>query len=103
MSDAVYERVRSNPKFLELTKRRGRLALVLSGLVLAAYYSFMMVVAFAPSILAQPLSEGGVLTVGAPIGAAIIIVSWLLTGVYSYFANGPFEQLNSDIVRESLQ
>jgi uncharacterized membrane protein (DUF485 family) len=103
MSDPIYEKVRGNPKFTELVRRRGRLAALLSALVLGAYYCFMMVVAFAPQILAVPLTEGGALTVGAPIGAAIIVISWLLTGVYSHFANGPFEQLNNDIVRETLK
>lgn len=103
MSDPVYEKVRSNPKFAELVRRRGRLAALLSVIVLGSYYAFMMVVAFAPGLLAVPLTEGGALTVGAPIGAAIIVVSWLLTGVYSHFANGTFQKLNNDIVRETLQ
>ncbi len=103
MSNSVYERVRANPKFQVLVQRRGRLALALSAIVLVAYYSFMMVVAFAPDLLRAPLGEGATLTVGVPVGAAIIIVSWLLTGVYSHFANGPFDQLNNDIVRESHQ
>lgn len=103
MSKQVYERVRDNPKFQLLVKRRGRLALTLSAIVLIAYYAFMMVVAFAPSLLSAPLGEGSALTVGVPVGAAIIVVSWLLTGVYSHFANGPFDELNNDIVRESHQ
>lgn len=103
MSKQVYERVRDNPKFQLLVKRRGRLALVLSTIVLVGYYAFMMVVAFAPNLLSAPLGEGATLTVGVPVGAAIIVVSWLLTGVYSHFANGPFDELNNDIVRESHQ
>ena len=103
MSNPVYERVRRNPKFNELVKKRSRLALGLSAIVLVAYYSFMMVVAFAPQVLRTPLSADSALSVGFPIGAAIIVISWLLTGVYSYFANGEFETLNDDITRETLQ
>lgn len=103
MSKEVYGRVRDNPKFQLLVQRRGRLAVTLSAIVLIAYYAFMMVVAFAPSLLSAPLGEGSALTVGVPVGAAIIVVSWLLTGVYSHFANGPFDELNNDIVRESHQ
>jgi len=103
MSNPIYDRVRENPKFQVLVKRRGRLALLLSAVVLVAYYSFMMVVAFAPDLLRAPLGEGDALTVGVPVGVAIIVVSWLLTGVYSHFANGPFDALNKDIVRESHQ
>lgn len=101
MSDPIYQRVRENPKFELLIKRRSRLAIILSAFVLISYYGFMMVVAFAPNLLSAPLGEGSVLTVGAPVGAAIIIISWLLTGVYSYIANGPFDELTHDIVRET--
>ncbi len=103
VSDPVYDRVRQHPKFTVLVKRRGRLAFALSALVLVSYYSFMMVVAFAPGLLRTPLGEGSALTVGVPIGAAIIVVSWLLTGVYSHFANGEFQKLNDELVRETLQ
>lgn len=101
MSAEIYERVRRNPKFHELAKRRGRLAGGLSLIVLGSYYLFIMVVAFAPDILRQPLGEGATLTVGIPVGAAIIVISWLLTGVYSHFANNAFEELNAAIIRES--
>lgn len=104
MSDSnTYERVRQNPKFHELVRKRTRLAVTLSVIVMGAYYCFMMVVAFAPDILRTPLSEGANLTVGVPVGAAIIVVSWLLTGLYSHFANGEFEDLNKDVVREVLE
>jgi uncharacterized membrane protein (DUF485 family) len=103
MSQLIYARVRQNPKYQTLVKRRGRLAVILSAVVLVSYYSFMMVVAFAPGLLGQPLGEGLTLTVGVPIGAAIIVVSWLLTGVYSYFANGVFDDLNNDLIRETAE
>ncbi len=102
-NSSIYERVRQNPKFHELVRKRSRLAVSLSVIVLGAYYCFMMIVAFAPDILRAPLSQGSNLTVGVPVGAAIIVVSWLLTGLYSHFANGEFEELNKDVVREVLE
>lgn len=101
MSDPIYERVRANPKFRELVKRRSRLAFILSAVVLVTYYALMMLVSFAPAVLKTPIGDGSALSVGFPISAAIIILSWLLTGVYSYFANGEFEDLNNDIIEES--
>ena len=101
MSDPIYARVRQNPKFQELIRRRGRLAALLSAVVLVGYYGFIMIVAFAPGILGAPLSDGMVLSVGVPVGAILVLVGWLTTGVYSYFANGAFEDLNAEIVRES--
>ncbi len=101
MSDPVYQRVRQNPKFQVLVKKRGRLALLLSVIVLSAYYALMMAVAFAPDALRTPVAEGSGISIGFPLSAIVIVISWLLTGVYSYFANGEFEDLNNQIVTES--
>lgn len=103
MSDAVYQRVRRNPKFQELVRKRGRLALLLSAIVLVAYYALMMAVAFAPDALRTPIAEGSMISIGFPLSAVVIVVSWLLTGVYSHFANGEFEELNNQIVTESRE
>jgi len=103
MSNPIYARIRQNPRYHELVKKRGRLAVTLSVIVLVAYYSFMMVVAFAPSILSRPLGEGLTLSVGVPVGAGIIVVSWLLTGLYSHFANGEFEDINNKLIEETAE
>lgn len=103
MSAPIYQRVRENPKFHELVKRRTRFATLLSLIVLGAYYSFMMVVAFSPDLLRTPLAEGSTLTIGIPIGAAIIVISWLLTGWYVQRANGDFDRINDELVREATR
>jgi uncharacterized membrane protein (DUF485 family) len=78
------ERIRNNPKFLELVSSRSRLAWSLSAAVLGTYYLFMLIVAFAPQRLHAPLGEHRMLTLGMPVGAAIIVFSWLPTGWYVY-------------------
>ena len=55
MSSAMYERMRANPRFHELVRRRTRFAWTLALTVLAGFYGFVMVVAFAPGVLALPL------------------------------------------------
>jgi uncharacterized membrane protein (DUF485 family) len=103
MPNSACQRIRGNPKFRELEVRRSRLAWLLSAIVLAAYYSLMIVVAFWPSSLHTPLSDGGVVTIGVPIGAAVIVLSWLLTGLYVYRANTTFDELNEQILSEARQ
>ncbi|WP_237881253.1 DUF485 domain-containing protein [Pseudomonas sp. PGPR40] len=95
------ERIRSNPKFLQLVSSRSRLAWSLSAAVLGTYYAFMLVVAFAPQWLHAPIAEHRMLTLGMPVGAAIIIFSWLLTGWYVYSANTRFDALGAAILEES--
>lgn len=102
MSSEIYQRISANPRFHDLVARRSRFALLLSAIVLAAYYGFMAVVAFSPDLLRAPLGESAV-TIGVPIGAAIIVGSWLLTGVYVRRANGEFDALNNEILKEAAK
>jgi uncharacterized membrane protein (DUF485 family) len=99
----VQARIRQNPKFAELVSKRTRLAIVLSLIVLVPYYTFMMITAFNPALLAQPISEGSIITIGWPVGAAIIIGSWLTTAIYIRRANGEFDKLNKEILHEACQ
>jgi uncharacterized membrane protein (DUF485 family) len=101
-STTVQQRIRQNPKFADLVARRTRFALVLSLFVLVPYYSFMMIVAFNPSVLHQTLGDG-VTTIAWPLGALLVIGSWLLTGVYIRRANGEFDELTQDVLKETAQ
>lgn len=95
--------IRTNPKFRELEVARSRLAWLLSAIVLAAYYALMIAVAFFPSLLHAPLSDGAAVTVGVPVGAAVIVLSWLLTGLYVDRANTTFDDLSKQILSEVRQ
>lgn len=94
------ERIRANPKFQRLVSSRSRLAWSLSAAVLGAYYLFMLIVAFQPDLLHAPLAEGHQLTVGIPVAAAVIVLSWLCTGWYVYRANTRFDTLSADLLEE---
>lgn len=101
MSNEIYRRVEADPAYQQLVQRRGRLAMLLSVTTLVAYYAFMAVVAFAPNTLSPTIFEGGTLTIGAPIGAALILGSWLLTGWYVRKANTEFDQLTHAIAERA--
>ena len=97
----IQAKIRSNPKFAEMVSKRTRFAIILSLVVLVPYYAFMMVTAFNPGLLAQPLSEGSVVTVGWPLAALLVVGGWLLTGIYIRRANGEFDDLNQQILKEA--
>ncbi len=101
MTPEIYERIRAHPKFATLAADRSRFAWVLTAIVLALYYAFMMAVAFKPGLLSAPLWPGATLTVGVPFGALIIVGSWLLTGLYVRRANKVYETLTQVIVKET--
>ena len=101
MSSAMYERMRANPKFQELVARRSRFAWTLAAIVLSMFYGFVMVVAFNPVSLGQPLSEGSMLTVGVAVEFFMFVFFWVLTAIYVKRANGEFDALTQEIVKEA--
>ena len=101
MSEDVYARILNSSKFQDLTRRRSKFAWTLSVIVLVVYYSFILVVGFAPDVLGTPIADGKTLTIGIPLGAGIIIMSWLLTGVYIRRANKEFDAINDQILEEN--
>ncbi len=103
MRNEIYERMRSNPKFHELVKRRSRFAWTLSLITLVAFYGFVMLVAFQPATVGQPLSEGSQYTLGVVVELAMFIVFWLMTWAYVKRANGEFDAMTQDIIREATR
>jgi uncharacterized membrane protein (DUF485 family) len=60
--------------------------------MLVVYYAFILLIAFSPETLGASLS-GGMTTVGIPVGIAIIIFSFAMTGIYVKRANSEFDDL----------
>jgi uncharacterized membrane protein (DUF485 family) len=100
MDPMPYQRVESNPKFRELVATRGRFATALTIAMLVIYFGFILLVAFGRDLLATPISEGSVVTVGIPLGIFVIVSAFVLTGIYVAKANSTFDRLNADILRE---
>lgn len=103
MSADLYERVKNNPKFYQLVGKRSRLAWRLSSIILLMYFSFIVLIAFAPDILGQPISETSLITIGIPLGIFIIVSAFVLTGIYVYKANRDFDRINQEIIDEAQQ
>jgi uncharacterized membrane protein (DUF485 family) len=97
----LYKQIYADPEFHELEKKRGRFSWLLASIVLLTYFSFILVIAFAPQIFAIPVANGSVITWGIPIGLFVIILSFLLTGIYVYRANSEFDRLTKDIVEHA--
>jgi uncharacterized membrane protein (DUF485 family) len=102
MTNDSVERIKKHPLYTELVAKRKRFAWILTILMLAIYYGFILVIAFSPKLLAVPLSAGSVTTIGIPVGVVIILSAFVLTGIYVVRANGEFDRLTKAI-REDLQ
>ncbi|MBT9185014.1 DUF485 domain-containing protein [Pectobacterium punjabense] len=103
MNDAIYQRIESNPLFRELVNKRQRFAAFLSLIMLVLYVGFILLIAFAPGWLGTPISSGSSITRGIPIGVGLIAISFILTGVYVYRANGEFDRLTKQLLDEVKQ
>lgn len=96
MDKDLVKKIKSNPKYNELVSKRNSFALKLSLFILVMFYSFVLVIAFNKELLATKIGDG-VMTVAYPIGAAIIVISFLTTLIYVSRANSEFEELEMSI------
>lgn len=103
MNENIYQEIEDSPRFKELVQKRSRFAWLLSLITLALYVSFILLIAFEPQWLGTPIAAGSTITRGIPIGVGLIIISFVLTGIYVYRANGEFDRLNAEILREVQQ
>ncbi|MGG5835995.1 DUF485 domain-containing protein [Huaxiibacter chinensis] len=100
MNDTIYQRIENSAHFRELVEKRQRFAFTLSIIMLIIYVGFILLIAFAPHWLGTPLHAGTSVTRGIPIGIGVIVISFVLTGVYVWRANGEFDRLNREVLRE---
>ena len=100
MKQEYVEIIKNSPDYQELVKKRTSFSLKLTAAMLIVYFSFILTIAFEPVLLSTPLYEGSVTTVGIPLGVFIIIFAFVLTGIYTYKANGEFDTLSKKINKE---
>lgn len=98
---ALIDRVKRDPEFLALERRRARFAWTLATTMAAIYFGFILAVAFAPRLLARPIA-GGATTIGIPLGIGVILAAFVLTGLYVRRANTDFDLATQRII-ERLQ
>ena len=99
MSNDVVARIRANPKYQELRRKRSSFGWWLTLLMMVVYYGYIALIAWNKPFLAQPLGAG-VTTLGVPIGMGVIIFTIIITGIYVRRANGEFDQLTRDILED---
>ena len=101
MSELISGKILNNPKYLELATRRGKMAWTLSAIVCVIFYGFILMIAFTPGFLTEPIYAGSVIPMGLPLGVGVIVVCCLLTGIYVYESNQVFDPLFEQIVKEA--
>ena len=100
MIDPVVTKIQNHPKYLELRSKRNTLGVTLTILMLVVYYGYIALIAFDKSFLAQPIGSG-VTSLGIPIGMGVIVFTIVITGLYVRRANGEFDALTKEILKDA--
>jgi len=96
MTAAEVARIQTDPRFREIERKRNAFSWTLCLIMLAAYFTFILLVAFGGKLVATPV--WGVVTLAFPIGLGVIVLAIVLTGVYVMRANGEYDDLTRQLV-----
>ena len=98
-SDAQTARIKANPVFIELERKRGTFGWSLTVVMLLIYYGFVFLVAFVPQQIGVRVA--GSMTLGLVLGLGVIVSAIVLTGIYVWRANTEFDRLQAQVVRDA--
>ena len=102
MEQVMAERIAALPKYQELKARRTSFGIWLTVAMLVVYYGFILLVAFNKPLLASRIGSG-VMTLGMPIGLAVIVFTIVITAIYVRRANNEFDTLSEQINKAVLK
>ena len=97
----VLDRITANPKFLEFVAMRSTYSIIMAIVSAAAYYGFILLVAYNKEFLAQKIGEGYTMSIGVPIGVGVILFTIILTWIYVRRANTEFDAINEALIKEA--
>ncbi len=80
------------PEYHALTRARQRIIWPLTLSVILVYFALILIIAFAPDMLGNPIGQG-VTSIGIVLGIGVILFCFLVTGCYVYYANRVLEPL----------
>jgi uncharacterized membrane protein (DUF485 family) len=103
MNDSIYSKIQDSPRFKELVSKRERFAWILSAIMLGLYAAFILLIAYGPQVMGTKISADSSITWGIPIGVGLILSAFILTAIYVRRANGEFDDLNNEILKEAQQ
>lgn len=101
MAQETYQRIRANPKFQAFVKKRNGYSMIMSILMIIAYYGYILLIAFDKPFLATKLSPGAVTSIGIPMGVGVILFTIILTWIYVRRANTEFDTEAEAIIKEA--
>ncbi len=98
--DPMVAKVEANPKYHELRRKRNVFGWSMTAIMMVVYYGYVALIAFDKPFLAQRIGDG-VTSLGIPIGLGVIIFTIAITGLYVRRANGEYDRLTAEILKEA--
>ena len=98
MNTTKTHEILESPAFKKLVKNRWNISLTFTFLMLFVYIGFLLVVAYQKDTLKMPVGDS--LNLAIIVGIGIIIFSWLITGVYVYWANNYYDAAVKEIKKD---
>lgn len=91
-------RMDDHPEFRELVRKKWTVSLSLTAVMLVIYFGFILVLAFGKELFMARIGEH--MTMGIPVGLAVILSACVLTGVYVAWANTTYDRSVQEIIRK---
>jgi uncharacterized membrane protein (DUF485 family) len=89
MTTTKKQRLLDSPPFRHLVARRWRVSLLLTICLFVLYYGYILLIAVNKPLVSRRIDE--VTPIGIPLGAAVILGSWVLTAIYIVWANRHYD------------
>lgn len=100
MAKLKKEDILNDPDFIQLSRQKNTISIILTVLELVLYFGFIGLIAYNKPFLAQKMSEGGAATIGIPIAVGTILLSWVFTGIYIWWANTKYDELVKKVIEK---
>ncbi len=93
MSKVTQKDLLKDEEFKQLVGTKNTISWILTVVELVLYFGFVALIAFNKPFLSQKLAADTKTTIGIPIAVGTIIGSWVLTGIYIFWANSKYDSM----------
>lgn len=93
------EKIQHEEEFKTLVTQKTLVSFILTAAQLFLYFGFLWLLAYNKAFLSTKFY--GVITWGIPIAIGTIIISWIFTGLYVFWANNRYDTMVKNI-REKI-
>ena len=94
-----HSKLLEDPEFRALAGAKNLISWILTGAMLVVYFGFILLIAFNRDLFAE--KAFGNVTKGIVLGIGVIVISFILTGVYVRWANSKYDAMTDAIRRKA--